>query len=267
MAILGGILIVVGIVLFFIQNNARQKMKSLKQARTSTVADLVHIAQGVAAEIGAGSWRDYVKLWGQIHCDTPLTSELKQVPCVYYEMQVEREYEETVTERDSEGRTTRKTERHSEIVSQNRQSIPFLLQDSTGQVLVDPSGATIETVSVLDEFRDKAAAGSTVSFGSFSLSLGGDRDGRRTLGYRYRESILPLNRSVLVLGLATDARPDEQVKVAIEKPTTRGQKFMISLKSADQLRQGAENTAKYTFWGMVVALIAGVVLLVLGLTS
>lgn len=271
MTILGGIFLLVGFGLFFLQRSAKQKLASIRQARQQTVAELQQTAQGVAAEIGSGSWRDYVKVSGNVQCDQPLTSELKQVPCVYYRMIVEREYEETVTKRDSDGQTTRETERSSEIVSQNQQSTPFLLTDGTGEILINPMNADIETVSILDEFQAESSMGGSLSFGGFSLSLGGDSAGRRTIGYRYRESILPLERRVLILGQVTDAQGvpggSTNIQLAIEKPTEKGKKFLISLKSQEQLQQGAANTAKYAFYGMISAFVAGIVLLVAGFTQ
>ena len=271
MAILGGIFLLVGIGLFFLQRNAKQKLASIRQARQQTIAELQQTAQGVAAEIGSGSWRDYVKVTGDIQCDQPLTSELKQVPCVYYKMTVEREYEETVTKRDSDGQTTRETERGSEIVAQNQQSTPFTLSDSTGEILVNPMNADIETVSILDEFRTESTTGASLSFGAFSLSLGGDSAGRRTIGYHYRESILPLERRVFVLGQVTDAHGppgrSENIHLVIENSPEKGKKFLISLKSQEQLQQGAANTVKYAFYGMISAFVAGTILLVAGLAK
>lgn len=258
---------VLSIVLFFVQYNARQKVASLRQARGGSIGDLQMIALKVASEIGSGSWRDYVKLRGDIQCDQPLISELKQVPCVYYEMKVEREYKKTVTERDSEGNTTTKTERESEVISENSRSIPFKLKDNTGTIEIDPDGAQIETVKVLDEFRQ--ATSSSISFGGFSLSLG-NNDGQ-TIGYHYQESILPLNRNAFILGEVTDARglsgSYDATQLTIEKPTKWDKKYIISLQSEARLQKEAARTSKYSFYGMLAAFTAGAILLGVGLTS
>ncbi len=267
MVIFGSILMVLSVVLFFVQFNARQKVASLRQARAGSISDLQLIAMKVASEIGSGSWRDYVKLQGDIQCDQPLTSELKQVPCVYYEMKVEREYEKTVTERDDEGHTTTKTERGSEVVSENSRSTPFTLKDSSGKIEVDPDDAQIDTVTVLDEFRQ--ATSSTISFGGFSLSMG-NNDGR-TIGYRYQESILPLNRNVFIVGEVTDARglsgSYDAIQLTIEKPTVWGKKYIISFQSEARLQKEAARTSKYSLYGMLAAFTAGAIVLGVGLTS
>ncbi|MEO1299894.1 MAG: GIDE domain-containing protein, partial [Cyanobacteria bacterium J06636_16] len=180
MVIFGVILLSVGAILFFVQRSQNQKLFSLKSARSMTAAELVGTAGAVANEIGGGSWRDYVKLWGEVVADTPLYSEHKQEPCVHYIAKVMREFEETETTRTEDGKPQTKRQRKSATVTDQCQSIPFWLRDRTGTVKVDPDGADIETISVLDEFRP-------------------ERSGN-TLGYRYQESVLPVGRSILVVG-------------------------------------------------------------------
>jgi E3 Ubiquitin ligase len=262
MWIAGAIFIVVGVVLFFLQKYQREKLHSIRLANAMQAADIHKLAQTVQQEIGSGSWKDYVKLSGSIECAHPLTSELKQVPCVYYSMQVTREYEETVTRTDSEGRQTRETERGSEQVSSNSQSTPFLLNDGTSTIRVNPTGANIETVSVLDEFRSEPRDG-LLSFGNFSLALGnmGLHGGRRTLGYRYRESILPLDRRVFILAAVGDTTGE----IALQKPTESGRKFLISLKSEEQVMGDAAKSAQILLFVMIACWVIGPILVIAGL--
>jgi DNA-directed RNA polymerase specialized sigma subunit len=111
MAIVGIILLIISGILFWVQRNQKQKIFSIKSARKVTAAELNETASGVAAEIGGGSWRDYVKVWGKIQVEEPLLSEHTRQKCVHYQAKVLREYEETVTTRNSEGEVERKTER------------------------------------------------------------------------------------------------------------------------------------------------------------
>jgi hypothetical protein len=73
MAIVGIILLIISGILFWVQRNQKQKIFSIKSARKVTAAELNETASGVAAEIGGGSWRDYVKVWGKIQVDEPPT--------------------------------------------------------------------------------------------------------------------------------------------------------------------------------------------------
>jgi hypothetical protein len=104
MGILGVLLLIAGVVLFFVERFHRGRATSLKAARSVTVAELQSLSTAIASEIGGGNWRDYIKLTGMIRCERPLISELKQEPCVHYQMSVTREYEETVTKQDSQAK-------------------------------------------------------------------------------------------------------------------------------------------------------------------
>ncbi|MFQ4134999.1 E3 ubiquitin ligase family protein [Nodosilinea sp. PGN35] len=260
MAIAGIVFIVAGGVLWWVQNRQQRRCNQLKLARACQAADLEATATAVSKEIGGGDWRDYVWLWGTVQTATPLTSEFKQVPCVYYTSTVIREYEETVREKDSDGRVTSRTQRGSETISEHKQRIPFDLVDSSGQVRVDPEEAKIEPVEVLNEFRPGAPAGGMLSFGGFSLALGdvGPGGARRTLGYRYRETILPVDRPLLVVGTASDRTGS----IAIEKPAQDDQPYIITLKSHEAITKSVGQSAQIALWSMVGCFGVGAVLLV-----
>ncbi|MBD2464979.1 E3 ubiquitin ligase [Oscillatoria sp. FACHB-1407] len=260
--IVGVILMIVGVVLFFIQKNQKNKAFCLRSARPVTTTELKDMSKAIAQEIGGGSWRDYVKLSGVIQCDRPITSELKQEPCVYYKMEVRREYEEKVTKQDSEGKSYQDTQRGSEVISSNQQSIPFTIQDDRGAIEVNPDGANIETVKILDEFRPEQAVGGLLSFGGFSLAVNSSFGNRRTLGYRYSESILPLYRKVLVVGTVSDSGG-----LVIQKPPESEQQFIISLRTDEELTKAADRNAKGAFYGMVGCLAVGAVLVLVGLVA
>ncbi|HEY9619257.1 MAG TPA: E3 ubiquitin ligase family protein [Crinalium sp.] len=262
MAIIGLILIAVGVALFFVQKHQKARAFSIRSARSVTVAELAQMAKSIAQEIGGGSWRDYVKVTGVIQCDRPLTSQLKQETCVHYKMEVRREYEETVTRKDSEGKSYQDTERGSEVISSNQQSTPFTVRDETGQIEVNPDGAGIETIKVLDEFRQEPIVGGMLSFGGFSLALGSSPGHRRTLGYHYSESVLPLYRKVLVVGTVSDSGG-----LALQKPSDSDKHFIISLKTDEELTKNADQSAKYAFYGMVACVAVGILLLLIGLIA
>jgi hypothetical protein len=261
MEILGIILLIVGAVLFFVQRDQKQKVFSIKSARPVKTTELTETASAVADEIGGGSWRDYIKLWGEVQADQPLTSELKQQPCVHYVSKVTREYEEMVTERNSEGNLERKQVRKSEVISNNRQYIPFLLKDDVGTIEVNPDGADIETIQVLNEFRQEQPSGGQISFGPVTFNVGGGTG--RTLGYRYTESILPVGRNILVVGAASDLTGT----VVIEKPTKGGKKYVISFKNEEALAATVAKNAQISFFAMVGCGVLGAILLVVGLVS
>lgn len=265
MAIFGFLLLVAGGVLWFVRGQQEHRSRHLKLAHTTPIGELKSLAAAVAQEIGSGDWRDYVLLWGTITTEAPLTSPMKGMPCVYYSNAVIREYEETIREQDEKGNWRTRTQRGSDTISQEEQSMLFNLIDRASErVEVNPEGADVELVEVLNEFRPGQSSGGSISFGGFSMNLGDNygMGNRRTLGYRYRESILPLDRQVTVLGMVSDRTGS----LTIEKPTSN-QPFIISPKSQEALVKSATQNAQIAFWSMVGCLGLGAILVVIGLLS
>ncbi|MBF2079608.1 MAG: E3 ubiquitin ligase family protein [Synechococcales cyanobacterium T60_A2020_003] len=259
--VLGIIFLIIAIILFFNERHQRGTVASLRTAKSATVAELNQLAEAVSQDIGGGSWRDYVKVLGTIECDRPLQSELSATDCVYYTMSVTREYEETVTRTDSEGKRTTETQHGSQVMSSNKRSVPFLLNDGTGTIEVSVDGATIDTETVLDEFRQESDRGGLISYGSFSLAVNAPSAGRRTLGYRYNESVLPIGRRVLVVGMVSD----QPGTLVLQKPTNPDHRFIVSFKTDDTLTTESDRAAKNTSLWMKICLVVGAVLILIGM--
>ncbi len=258
MAVLGGILLTVGIILSFVWRSQRQRLASIRSATPATVAELQELAAAVAQEIGPGSWREYVKVYGTIKSDAPLRSQLTETACVHYRTRIVREYEVKVSRRDEQGKSVHKIERRSETVASHAQSAPFLLADATGEIAVDLTGADLETTTVLSEFKP-ASDGAVPSYGGFSFDGGGNTQG--TIGYRYEEAIVPIGRQALIFGMATDGAST----LTLRKPTDSSQKYLLSLKVEEQLAQGAVRSVRFSLYAMLFCLGAGLLLLLAGL--
>lgn len=257
--IFGVVVLAVGIGLFFAQRHQNQRAYCVRIARAATVAELQKMAKEIAQEIGGGSWREYVKVSGEVVCDRPLTAPLSQQPCVHYRMQVEREYEETVTRQDEDGKTIQETRKGSETMSSNAQSAPFRLKDDTGELEVDLGGADIETEKVLDEFRPEQ--GGQISFGGFSMSVGRPMSGRQTLGYHYRESILPVHRRATIVATVADLGD----RLRLQKPAEADKKFLVAMRTAEDVTRAAEQQAKILRYFFIGYLVLGAVLILIGL--
>ena len=265
MVIFGLILLAVGGGLWFVRGQQAHRSRHLKLAQNTPIGELKSLAAAVAQEIGGGDWRDYVSVCGTVSTETPITSPMKGVPCISYSNSVVREYEETVEEKDAQGNRTTHTQRGSETVSSEHQAVPFEVVDAQGeQVTVNPDGADLDTVEVLNEFRPGQPAPGSVAFGGFSVSFGQDygMGRRRTLGYRYRESVMPLGRSVTVVGMASDRTG----QLTLENPNDN-RPFIISTKSQESLAQSATQGARIAFGAMVGCLVLGAILLVVGVLS
>lgn len=212
-----------GVLLYFRRRQLR-KTEAMRRVETSRAADVAKLAPGSPVEVK-----------GTLRCPEPLAGEMSGKNCAYYRSQVIREYQDT--DRDADGDT--RTRRRSEVVASNEQFAPFAVEDASGAVEVRGEGAEVDAVEVVNRF-EKETSGS-VTLGGLTFNLG---TGERTLGYRYVESILPVDSPVYVLGSAGGDR--------IQGFETNGEEesFLISYRSEEQLEK------KYRKDALTLALVA-----------
>lgn len=259
LVIFGLVLIAGAVGLFFAGRHNAERVFQIKRTQTSKIKNLAELAASVAKEIGPGGFHETAEVKGEVVCDQPLRSELAQAECAYYSFKVTREYEEKYWEKDSEGRQVQKTRRGSEIVASNERMAPFFVADDTGRIKV-PSleGASLDTVKSHSSFQP---AGSNLRVGSFVLNLAGV--GSNTLGYRYEESIIPLHKQIYILGEAVDTGGE----LAIQRPDNKKDMFIISLHSEEELIKSAQGAQMGFNIGSVIALIAGIGILIYGIVK
>ncbi|MEO0408425.1 MAG: GIDE domain-containing protein [Cyanobacteria bacterium P01_A01_bin.135] len=188
----------------------RASLQVIQGTAIASLGELQAVVDHVAGEIGKGAYQERVALLGKIDCPTPLTAPLSQQPCVYYRTRVTERYKALQTRRDRDGNRRRQWRKGSTVLSSDELRSPFSLQDESGQVAVDPEGFTVEGVGVVERFEPVADQGAADSFAPGiapsrkRLTPRRDRT-YRTLGYHYREEILPLGATVYIIGDLTDA--------------------------------------------------------------
>jgi len=250
MFIAAAIVAVGAIVLVLIGRAQAGKAAELASTQTSTVASVKELASKIASEIGPGSFAQLVEIKGTAGAEMPLVAEFSSTPCVWYECVATREFEEEYWETDKDGRRHRCTRRGSEEVSRILRESPFTVDDGTGAIPVDPRGAKLEAEKSLSRFEPGERAGA-LSVGAFTLALGAVLGGgRRTLGYRFEERCIPLGRRLYVLGEASDLGG----VLAVRKSSEKGKRFIVSVKSEEEIVAGAQGAAK---WLRISAAAAG----------
>jgi hypothetical protein len=241
-AILFGVIVIAGGVgLLLARKSQMNKRLELRFAQTSTAQKIRENCESIAKDLGKGNYIATVELKGVAQCDSPLTAEHSKTPCVWYEVTTTREYEEKVQQKGS-GSATR---RGSETVVSRQDATRFSLSDETGTILVDPEGAKIVPKVSFDEFKPE-----------YGLFGGG---GRKTVGDRYKEKIVPVGQPLYVLGEASDL----DGVLAVRKPTTDG-RFIVSVKSEEELVRGYAGWAKFFHIAGIAALILGLILIFYG---
>jgi hypothetical protein len=261
--IVGAVLVLVAGGLYLGSNSQKKKLGQMAEAQTYSTVELATVAAAVGKEIGAGSFNQIAEVKGTIECDRPLVSELSQTPCVYYSMSVTREYEETYWEKDSNGNSQQRTRRGTESVASNTRSLPFLVRDDTGAIQVDPAGASFVDEKVFSRFEQGFGAAPSFSFGGFSLDASRfmSAGGRRTIGFRFEESAIPVGRQAYVLGEAVDR--DGRLRVC--KPEKKGAAFIVSLKTEEELAKGAQSAAKGLTIAAIIVAVLGLAVLAFGI--
>jgi hypothetical protein len=237
------IFLVAGGALLYFRSRTKQKAAMMGQTETSNASDVSGLAPGTLVEVK-----------GTLRCEEPLTSEMAGERCAYYSSEVVREYLERDYDDDDNDVGS---DRRSEVVAQNEQFAPFTVEDPTGSVTVSAEGAEVDARQVVDRFeRNTGSEGSSITLGGATINLGG---GERTLGYRYTESILPVDASVYVLGTVQEGG-------GIGSPSgDEGQRFVVSHRSEEALGQSLGKTVLWLGVGGIAALVVGVILLAIGI--
>jgi hypothetical protein len=246
MSILGGILIIVAVILFFVARGQKAKSTAMLVTETSTAQLLHDIHERIVSSVGADALTEQVELAGVVECDTPLKAPLSNTNCVAYRYVVTREYEEDVTETDDEGNRTTETQRGSETVQSDDQRVQFWVRDDSGRVRIDPTGAELDLKQTGEDYDKEHDVG----YGQ-----------RRTTGYQKQEHALAMGTQIYVLGCAVDFQGEPMVT---RHPTDRSAKFLISWRSERELTAMAEGGSRNLNIAAGVTGALGVVLLLVG---
>lgn len=255
--IIGGILLLAALVSWVSARSQANRAAILRTSRADRVADIVDLQARIATDIGGGAFREAVEVRGTpVPLGEPLRAEFSGTPCLAYIATVTREWEETVTVSDGQGGKRTETRRGSDQVASNVRSLPFAIDDGSGRIEVQPEGAEVEYLQTVDRFEPGEAGGKSWT-GAVVLGAG-----RRTLGYRYQERLLPLDRPLVVFGQATDS----ENRLRITRPEKKGL-FLISTRSKEEIVRSAQGSARGLSIAALVMAILGAAGVTLGILS
>ena len=235
------IFLVAGGVLLYFRNRTKQKSAIMGQTETSNASDVAGIAPGTLVEVK-----------GTLRCDEPLTSEMAEKTCAYYSSTVTREYLRPDYDDDDNDAGS---DRRSEIIAQNVQFAPFMVEDDSGVVGVHAEGAEVDARQVVNRFDRNTGNEGAFSLGRVTVNVGGER----TIGYRYTESILPIDESVYVLDTV-----QEGGTIGAPGSGQTDYRFVVSHRSEEAHTQSLGKTALWLGVGGAASLVLGVFLLVVG---
>ena len=247
MIFFGIVLLIVAIVCFFVARGQSGKLRAMNAADTFTAQMLQDLHGRVVSSVGPEALAQPCEVTGTVESDAPLSAPVSGMACVAYVHTVTREYEEDVTNTDSNGKTTQEMARRSETIETSQRRAPFYVRDATGRVLVNPEDADLDMVE----------AG-----GRFDAAQPKPGERARTLGFRHAVQALPVGAQVYVLGCAVDSGGQPAIA---RGPRDRKQRFLISRRSERELAGSAASWARGLYYAAGGLGALGVALLVLGL--
>ena len=257
-----------GGLLMYVRHRTRRKVDLMRQTQTADASGVSAFSPGTSVEVK-----------GTLRCESPLHSEMAEESCACYISRVTREFvRSSGSSSDDTPGSHHSRQTGSETLSKNAQAVPFFVEDSTGRVEVHPQGSEVDALKVVDRFEPSASPGFTLGGAPVTF----DKDAN-TLGYRYTESVLPIDSPVYVLGVVREDggigagpgpvdAPVEELPVmkggelAYTLPSSRDKerRFVISHRSEEALGQDLARTAFWMGVAAVGALAVGVILAVAG---
>ncbi len=191
--------------------SSRNDMVLMRATETTRAVDVAKLPSGSLVEVK-----------GKLRCAAPLTGELSKSPCAHFVATVERDYE--VWEHDAKHQTSYRA-RKTEIVQSTTVFAPFEIEDDSGRAAVSAEAAIVEGLAAVDRYDvyDAAANASLMQ-----AALNGGTADDRTLGFRYKETHLPLDADIYVLGVVGKDRC-----IGVPESGAKGQRFLISVKSEE----------------------------------
>jgi hypothetical protein len=181
-----------------------------------------------------------------------VTAPETQRECVWYRSKVTHEYYD-IEWHDNKRRRVKK----SRILKDFESDAPFAVDDGTGQAVVYPDDADIDSpLEVLDQMERDAGPSGLADM--FEDALRGVDD---SIGFRREEWIIPLEQPLFVQGEVTD----EAGKLRLRKPEEGA--FQVSTRSEAELVKEAQAGRKWGTGGAVALAVIGLVLVVAGLVA
>ena len=211
---------IVGAALLWWRSRVGRELGLMAATKTSNARDVVTMTPG-----------SVVVLKGKLASDSPLKGEFSGRECVYYRALVEREVEEL--ERDGNG--ARRAERSYETVSSTEQHAPCRLEDASGAVSVDFSGAKVEAIESHQRYEPSGVAAVVGVVLNASSNV---------LGHRYTEWIIPPGMPVYILATVLSGG-------TVGASPNRANPFVISHKSEEE-RERSLGASR--LWTLVAAL-------------
>jgi hypothetical protein len=219
MLYIGIILTIIGVIMFFVGKSRKKRLGRLTQTQ---VIPITQVTPDTTTEIE-----------GTILCGQPIMAPYINIPSVYFSYTVE----QMVASRTPQGRLDNRWQ----TVSTQKQSTPFYLQDSSGQIAIYPEHAKIDALTTL------VPQGQISQSPMVNISIGNSQ--KVTVKY------LAVNSHAYVAGVAKST--PNGIAIADD--------CLISYKTEAQYEKSLNQSVKLLSILGIVGMVAGVILAIVGL--
>lgn len=237
LVLIGVVLVPTAGFLLWSGRGSRNDMALMRATETTRAADV--------AKLPAGS---LVEVKGRLRCASPVTGELSKTPCAHFVATVERDYE--TWEYDAKRQTSYRAHK-TEIVQSNTLFAPFEIEDDSGRAAVSAAEAIIEGIEAVDRQHVEQLEDGSESV--MQAALGNVNATDRTLCLRYKETHLPLDAEIYVLGVVGENRC-----IGAPPAGAKGQRFLISVNSEEARAAELGNKSRWLLGLGAICLIGAV---------
>ncbi len=261
MLIIALILAIIATVCFFIYRSTQAKLGEILYVPSSQISEIAERASAVSEALGHGYSSDYTEIKGQMIAPELLCSPLSQSDCVYYRSSISREWEEEESYRDDDGKQQTRTISGSETLFSEQEWISFQVDDGSGCIWIDPEDADIDLTSCLDQIEPEHAiriSRNQLIFDDLHLSVNAPSLSRKrwVTGYHFQEEIFEPEGQLYLLGTVVD----HDGELTLVHPSEKGQRYLISHQTEEELVAGLESSSKWLFWGSLASGVLAVIL-------
>jgi len=237
-----------------------RKHEELTAVEGSSCGQLRQLADAVSVSAGGGAFRQRCELSGSAKAAYVGTVKGPQTgqEALWFRSKVTHEFYDYEYDHDDDYGRKRKRVKKSRVLSDEKSDIPFAVHDGTGEAVVHPEDADIDSpVQVLDQM-DANIEQSGDLWDSIKGKLSGVDE---TIGYKREEWIIPVDTKLFVQGEVTD----EGGHLRLRKPE-KGT-FRVSTRSEQELLASAAGWRKWMSIGAGALAFIALVLVVVGLVA
>jgi len=262
MGIAGLVALVAAAIALFVWHLQAKSMRRMTSTETLSCGELDVLAKAATDVVGAGSFSQQCEVVGVAAAGEHglLTAPDSGREVVWHRTRVTEHYWDETTETDGSKRRVDKTR----VMSEHSSEDPFVVQDDTGTIVVDPRQADVDSPPKLVERVDRDSNDLEIGGGMLAnLAEGMISSARsdRSTGIEHEEWGIPAGQRLYVLAEASDSGG----RLAMVRPGNGGGAFMISARTEAEVQQSTRAMRTVALAISVALGVTGVVLLLLDL--